>query len=374
MDKEKVRVGLIAAPELPAEIANRYVEQLPEAFEREIDDSVTWEVEMVVDPLTGAAENVDKIIEKAAELRNGEDWGYAICLTDLPIFDNSSIVAADISKKHYIAQLSVPSFGWLPIKKRMRKAVIQIMNELYNGSRLENNDHKVKKNFTGDMLQRQFPLTKVKRISPNDEHKDIETRYIVIPKINGEVRLLMGMTQANRPWSIMSSFKKVIAIAFSTGAFALIFTTLWNLSDILSTLRLSVLSFAAISLMVIWIITAHNLWERPSNRHQTHLRHLYNQTTLITLLLSVLTYYLALFLLFLITVIVIVPPEAYNSAVNREGDFTIMQYIRLAWIGTSISTIAGAIGAGLENEELVRDITYGYRQKRRYKEVEPKDD
>jgi len=55
---------------------------------------------------------------------------------------------------------------------------------------------------------------------------NIDVRYLVYPRLHGLLRLIIGMTFANNPLKIMSSFKSVIAIAFTTGAFSLIFPTI----------------------------------------------------------------------------------------------------------------------------------------------------
>ncbi|PAV30632.1 hypothetical protein CIL05_05895 [Virgibacillus profundi] len=370
MEKE-ISVGLIAAPELPAEIAKNSMDKLAALFAEKIDETISWKIEMIIDPLSGSAEDVDDILDEAMIIRNDKSWDFAICLTDLPIFYGKEVVAADTCYKNNIAQISIPAFGWLPFRSAIKNAIVHILKELvyYSSNVHGKNPEKDERLQQHNQLEKQFPLLMVKRIKPSEIPKDVDFRYLVIPRINGKIRLLIGMTQSNRPMSIMTSFKKVIAIAFTTGAFGLIFTTMWKLSIILSTGRLSGLMVAAISLLITWIIATHNLWERPSTRNEKGLRHLYNLTTFFTLFFSVITYYFILLILFLIVTLVLIPPEVFKSALEFTENPGIIQYLRLAWLATSISTIAGAIGAGMENEELVRDITYGYRQKRRYNEI-----
>src|SRR5699024_2315571 len=223
------------------------------------------------------------------------------------------------------------------------KAIIQLLYELYEQDKYKdieenqlNEQNKEQVETTSTLLKRIFPFLPMKRqINPdiyfkseldfvkeefhiqetNDstekinsclENEDdqrthsydindnnIDVRYLMYPRINGKFKLILGMTIANNPLRIMASFKGVTMV------------------------------------------------------------------TVTTLVVDVLTYYIILFILFSITIMLIIPVDYFQSEINdvNGSGSAFFQYLRAAWATTSISTIVSAIGVGLEDEELVKDIT-----------------
>ncbi|HLR61935.1 MAG TPA: hypothetical protein VK097_05770 [Lentibacillus sp.] len=365
-----ITVGLIPAPELPETIAWQLVDSLSGAFNEYIDGDISWEISVVRDPLTGAAENVDKLIKRAGAIKEANQWDYTVCLTDLPIFSKRGVVLGDVNDKAGVAQISVPAFGLPPIIKRVKEAIIQVVGELYfrvNGKPPKSSGVTSR----NGLLERRFFLSPIRKMTPPDGIEKSDVRFILKPKLYGRLKLLLGMTHANRPWSIIPSFKRVMAVAFATGAYGLIFPTFWRLSAAYDMNRFWILTLSALIGMITWIIFAHNLWERPSAKSRRRLRMLYNAATLLTITVAVSVYYVMLLLLFLTAVAFIVPPELFSEVVGlEEKEASFMHFIRLGWLVTSIATVAGAIGSSLERETTVRNIMYGYRQQQRYDEMD----
>ena len=82
-----VTLGLIPAPDIPEKIANEIAGELPGLLARRVDAAaVSWEVPVVVDPLTGSGHNAPEILDVCRERMLREGWDLAICLTDLPVY------------------------------------------------------------------------------------------------------------------------------------------------------------------------------------------------------------------------------------------------------------------------------------------------
>lgn len=366
-----ITVGLIPAPELPTFITHKLAEIMPNEFNQEIDGDISWELSVFPDPLTGAAENVDKLIERAEAIKESNQWDYAVCLTDLPIFSKKGVVLGDVNDNEGVAQISIPAFGLPPVQKKVKQAIIQVVGELYYRVNEDYSINGESANRHKGLLERGFLFSPIRKNTQTDGIEKSDVRFILKPKLYGRLKLLLGMTHANRPWSIIPSFKRVMAIAFATGAYGLIFPTLWRLSAVYEWPRFIILTLAVILAMIIWITFAHNLWEKPSEKSQRKLRLLYNTTTIMTLLVAVGVYYVTLFMLFLGVVAFLVPPETFSDVVGiEEKKISFLHFFHLGWLVTSVATVAGAVGSSLESDETARNIMYGYRQQRRYEEME----
>jgi hypothetical protein len=93
---------------------------------------------------------------------------------------------------------------------------------------------------------------------------------------------------------------------------------------------------------------------------------LYNGVTVLTLTLAVFLAYAALFALIFLAAWVFVPGAYLQTTLKHSVGFG--EYLTLTWLGTSLATVAGALGASLEHEETVRGAAYCYRQRRRHEE------
>ena len=90
------------------------------------------------------------------------------------------------------------------------------------------------------------------------------------------------------PLEDASGFKGAIAAAFATGAYVLAISSMWLLADAVGFWRLLLLMVTAIVAMVVWIIIAHHLWERPEDRERREWASLYNGVTVLSVSAAVL--------------------------------------------------------------------------------------
>jgi hypothetical protein len=355
-------LGLIPAPEIPEKTAKEIAEELPELLGRCVDGRVSWNVPVVVDPLTGSGREAPEILDVCRERMLSEGWDLAICLTDLPVYRGGELVVADVSAKRGVAGLSLPALGAVRLRPRVREAILQLAHELYARTKAP------RPNSPPGGGRSRPSWGSFQRVDPPDEDMkamDVDARFAA-PGALGHLGLWAGMVLANRPWKMLPAFKGAIAAAFATGAYALVIPSIWLLADAVGWARLVLLMVAALVAMVAWIIVAHHLWERPEEREQRKWAALYNGVTALTVSAAVLSAYAILFILIFLAAWVFVPGAYFQTTLKHPVGFG--EYLTLAWLGTSLATVAGALGASLEDEETVRKASYGYRQRRRHED------
>src|SRR5215216_251154 len=356
-----VTLGLIPAPDIPEKIAQELASELPDLLRRRVDGGVSWDVAVVVDPLTGTDREAPEILDECREKMLSEGWDLALCLTDLPVYRDGRLVAADVSSERGVAGLSLPAMGALQLRRRSREATLRLAQELYEKVHEPEADATLKRSPRSTGFVGPF-----RRVDPPDEDMaamDVDARFTATGPL-GHLGLWSGMVLANRPWRMLPAFKGAIAAAFATGAYALVITTLWSLADSVGWARLLLLMVTAIVAMVAWIIVAHHLWERPEDPDQQKWAPLYNGVSVLTVTSAVLCAYAILFALILLAAWVFVPGDYFQTILKHPVGFG--EYLTLSWLAASLATVAGALGASLEHEETVRKASYGYRQRRRH--------
>ena len=174
----------------------------------------------------------------------------------------------------------------------------------------------------------------------------------------GRVRLLTGMVRANRPGRALLGLSKLLVGVFGTVAFALTNSTIWQVGDGLGPLRLTVIMLLGLAALVAWLIITHDLWEKPDRHTPTELARMFNWGTTLTLTLATLVSYIVLFVVTALAAALLIDTSVLQQTLQRPPHAT--DYLALAWIISSLATVGGAIGSGLEDEETVRASAYGY--------------
>jgi hypothetical protein len=320
-----------------------------------INDQVTWEVVVEPDPLTGSNVGVPELLDEIDSWSQSGDWDYAICLTDLPLIHAGRIVVAEASDDRDIGFISVPSLGVFGLQSRVEGMILQIMEGLHHGTAPD------------DLSRRKVDEGQAESVNVDESTPDVDVRYRA-PRSRGQVRLVTGMVYANRPWSLFPKFRTTVATAFATGAYGLIFTTLWELGDAYRVGRLITLMIAALFILIGWIIIAHDLWESHRGSTSQYLTTLYNVTTILTITTGVVLAYVVIFLLLLFAAAVFIPASMLEHALQHP--ISLYHYVAIAWVTASVATIAGAVGAGLEDTNAVRNATFGWRQHHRFQEYQ----
>ncbi|MCU1629740.1 MAG: hypothetical protein JWP64_4689 [Pseudonocardia sp.] len=344
-----VVVGLLADPGLPTEIAEQLAEELPNTLADQPRDGMRYTFTVVSETLRRRGDaRGERLIDLTAERRRREGWDFAIVLTDLPVHKDGRPLVAELSRDEAVAVLGVPALKVLRPAEQARDIVAGLILEWAAGDTAD------------EPLQRlEDRVPSLHRVEPDDD--DIDLR---LTSSAGQLQMLAGMVRVNRPWRLVLGLRGALAAALATAAFGLVSSPVWQVSGAMSTIRLWIATAVSLAAIMSWLLLNHGLWQhprRPDPRERRRIR-LYNAATLLTLAIGLLVSYVVLLAGNFLTGWFVVVPQVFSSAIGRPVSFA--DYFRLAWLVSSLATIGGALGSGLESTDTVRSATWGTRYRK----------
>jgi uncharacterized membrane protein len=177
----------------------------------------------------------------------------------------------------------------------------------------------------------------------------------------GNLRLVVGMVRANRPWRLVARLTRALVAALGVAALAIVTSDVWRIASSIAAWRLVLLCVATISGAVTTLIAAHGLWERAADRRLREQAILFNLVTIVTVAFGILALYIAVFALSLAAAGLMLDPSLLSTQLGRPSRFG--DYVRLALFASALATIAGTLGGALESDSAVREAAYAHRIK-----------
>jgi hypothetical protein len=352
----EVTIGLIAAPGLAADLAEDVATQLGRTLATHYPDA-NWRTRIVVDGLVPATAPTTELVDAAHRRLLAEDWEMAICLTDMPLRIGRRPLAGHASPTHRVALVSVPALGPRNVGRRASQTALGMLQVLLDlPPDLPPSDGRSRDPY---LRQRLVDLSELA-----DEDPEHGPTGLAALASGGRLRLLAGMLRANRPWRLATRLYRALVAALATAAFALVTSDVWIIAESLDLGRLAVVAALSVGVTVASLIAVHGLWERSGPGTARDQILLFNATTTATVFVGIASLYAVLFVLSLTVAGLLITTDVLSEAVGTSTGWE--EYLKLAWLTSSLATIGGALGAGLESDDAIREAAYAHRP-----EIEP---
>jgi hypothetical protein len=344
----EIALGLVAAPG-PASVMAR------ELLEADLEDELgrrlpgaRWRIELLEDRLVQPPATDVEIVDAARRLLLDRGWNAVVCLTDLPLHVHRRPVVAHANPVRNVAIVSMPAFGAVGARARVREAIVRLLERLI-GSRggLDPADA-----VRGAGARRRL-RRRVRELGTDTADGAFAFTARVL---SGNLTLLAGMVAANQPWQLSLRLSRALTGAVAVGVFGIEYSDVWRLSDAFDWWRLVGTTLMSVGATAATLVVGAELWERSTALRVRKQVLLFNIATLVTVVLGVTVLYAALYLLALLASFWFVVPHVYNAAVGHPA--SLRDYFQLAWLTCSLAMIGGALGAALETEDAVRDAAY----------------
>lgn len=375
---ERVVIGLVADPGLPYSVAGRIAERLPSLLARWVDPDVCWRVDVRCEAVPLVDDGEIPILRMADDLVPSQHWDAMVCLTELPRRLGTKPVIFSLSTAHREGLVSMPALGWLWLRKHTIRTVLYAVSRLLAeapGLGRTASSQRSPGTGRGSLDSTGSLESKPATVRLPGDHltiagEELES-HVARPGVGGQLRLLMGMVRHNRPWRLVPSLDRAIAAAAAAAAFPIFYSTLWAMANASSPSRLALINLLAVSAMVTWLVTHNRLWNRRRGFRADPHPMMYNLSTCLTVFLGVCCMYALLFAITTVAAGIVIAPGYLAHALHHPAGPTA--YLKIAWLASSMGTVAGALGSSFETEASIRQATYSRREQERWQRTYPAD-
>jgi VIT1/CCC1 family predicted Fe2+/Mn2+ transporter len=361
-----VRIGLVATPGISEamreELGAGLLQDLFRAF-----PATHWQVVTLADADVSPPVEASDLIGRARQHLLEHQFHLVVLITDLPLEVGRRPVLSQASRAHGVAVVSLPAHGAVSLKSKTRRSMANAVSTLIGASVMPDPAENSLARRAGVRRRANARIRELGTpISPHPSNVVFLARVIL-----GNLHLLAGMLRANQPWRLTLHLTRSLTAAAATVAAALVTSDIWQIADQMGTARLVFATAAAVVAIAATLIIGAGLWERspfPRARQQVML---FNTATTATVLLGVFALYVILFILSALGVFVLVPGGLLSTVLHHHASY--IDKAQVAWLGSSLATVAGALGAGLETDDAVRRAAYANRGRPRHQQTEGAD-
>ncbi|AOP52229.1 hypothetical protein [Brevibacterium aurantiacum] len=340
---QALQVLIVADPGLPS----RRAASIHTTLERYLREAygVTTTLHTLTDTIRLTPER-ELALSAVDDLRDDyPDVNIILILTEIPRHTQGDPLIAEVHSERNLAVISCPTLGAWATKRRLIKVMMSSVNKLVP--------------WDPEATTRKFLLGWSNwSNNENSHHQSLHAHTMT-----GGPRLVLGMTIANEPWRTAPKLSGALAAASATGAFGIFYSSIWQMSTYLSTLRLLSIGAVAILVMVAWLIVSHKLWDRPVSERLATVVMYYNLSTVLTLLITVIALYATLVVFILLGGLVVIDPEFMTQQIQQDSSFA--NYLDIAWLSAAMGVVAGGIGASFDTDADVQRLTHGQRMRQR---------
>jgi hypothetical protein len=348
--RSSLTVGLTAPPTLDEATLNMLARELEERLSERYPDA-DWHVVAAREALVDGPAALPDLVDAARTRMMHEDWDLTVAVTDLPVRLNRRPLLTHASRSHNVALVSLPAIGVLRRHRRLLDSIADALAVLIGDVPSEADAHgRVRRGVRARLIELGTDI--------KNPEQPLGIGFVA-RVITGNLRLLLGMIAANRPWRMIPRLSRAMLGAVGVGAAGLLDSDVWRISANLDAWRLAALMVISVVLAVVALIAVHDLWERAPDQRVREQAILFNLVTTITVAIGIGSLYAGLFVVSLGIAEVAIGQTLLANTVNAPVGFD--DYLRLAWLTASLATVGGALGGSVESDTAVREAAYARR-------------